>query len=156
MFDVSKITTTRDLEPLVGWGILKHSGKGKSMVYSIEHQNHSTTRKLKKGEGRSELKSTFLPSVKTLTKNCTWENLYWEQPPLFLRSKKLPFLAQVLSLERKCEIECMSLWVLWVREIRLLRSIELCAWENLYWEQQPLFLRSKKLPFLAQVLSFKL
>jgi hypothetical protein len=39
------------------------------------------------------LKSTFLPSVKTLTKNCTWKNLYWEQHPGFLRSKKTSFLS---------------------------------------------------------------
>jgi len=52
----------------------------------------ATTRQGKR-KGRSELKSTFLPSVKTLTKNRTWENLYWEQHPWFLRSKKDSFLS---------------------------------------------------------------
>ena len=37
--------------------------------------------------------TTFLPSVKTLTKNRTWENLYWELHPWFLRSKKGSFLS---------------------------------------------------------------
>ena len=36
----------------------------------------------------------------------TWENIYREQQPRFLRSKKVLFLAQVLSLERKCRYVC--------------------------------------------------
>jgi hypothetical protein len=39
-------------------------------------------------EGWSGLKSTFLPKVKKLTKNRTWKNLYWKQPPdVFAKQK---------------------------------------------------------------------